>query len=338
MCRIGLIGYGYWGPVLANCFRNAQHPFCTIVDRHPDQYQKIRNACGDVNIVSSIDEILADSTIEGLVIALPTSMHYEVCRKALLAGKHVLLEKPMTSSAAHAEELNTLADELGLTLMVDHHFVYKKSVRRIKSLVDSQTFGTLDYYESTRANWGIFRKDDDVVWDLLPHDLSILKYVIGRDPISVSAVGSCHVEPGKTDMAHVNLFYEDNFAAHVFVSWLAPEKLRTVYIGGAQGVALFDDNEPIYKLKTCGISHRYFENTGVLLEKGSWQAEEDTVNALACVAEEFVRCIQTGERPLSDGRFALDIINTIEAVQKSIGLNGQPVSVINNGYKKGGVL
>ena len=326
MVRIGLLGYGYWGPVLCSCFQSINQPIYAIADRHREKKESID---GDITFYTTIDELLNDPTITGVVVALPTSMHYNVCKKALCAGKHVLVEKPLTNTSSQAEELTHLAKSLGLTLMVDHHFIYKKSVQNIKFLANQGSLGTLFSYESTRANLGKFRNDDDVVWDLAPHDLSILKYILGKDPSSVSAVGFSHIDGSKADSAHVNLFYDNGFTAHLFLSWTIPEKIRTIYLCGTQGVAKYDDNESQYKLHHCDTSYTRTNDGKIVCSKNGWTpVDEDAENTLALVAREFIECIKTGEKPLSNGNFATDIVRTIEAIEASMKCYGKTTNIL----------
>lgn len=328
MVRIGIVGYGYWGPIITSCFQNAGYKIGAIADRHPERTCKILETSPDTRLYTDPQEIIDDSEIDALVICLPTSMHYDICKKALLSGKHVLVEKPLTNSSEQSAELVAIAREKGLVLMVDHQFAYKASVRELKRLIDEKKLGDLHYYDSSRTNLGLFRKDDDVIWDLAPHDLSILKYLLGKDPVSVSATAHAHLIAGKVDSAHISLFYGDGFNAHIYVSWVVPQKLRGVYVGGERGVALYDDSEPVNKLKLCEVLYYRKSENEIICKKGEWTAmAEDSENTLAEVAKIFVECIDTGVTPLSDGKFAHDIIKTIEAIQESVKKNGQEVSV-----------
>lgn len=323
--NIGLIGYGYWGPVLASCFQAAGYPVTAVADRHPEHIAKALEAHPHLHTYDSADALLEDPTITAVVIALPTKEHAKVCEKALLKGKHVLVEKPFTYTKEEAARLIRLAAERGLTLMVDHHFIYKDSFRELKTLLDSGRIGTPRFADSARLNLGLFRRNDNVVWDLIPHDLSILQFLLGKIPHRVSAKGVCTVEEGVVDTAHVTLDYDGGFTAHIHLSWAYPCKVRSFYIGGDGGVILHDDNQPTDKMTLYGAAYEKKEGGIACSRKDPVTLSPDTSNALANVAAEFVHCMESGDAPLSDGLFALQIVHTMEAIQWSMKNGGEAV-------------
>ena len=325
MINFGLLGYGYWGPILASCFAEAGYPLKAIADRNPDKLSKAKERFPSLTLYTELDSLLADSSIDAVILALPTALHYEYGKKALEAGKHILVEKPLASSLAESEALTRLAAEKGLILMVDHHFIYKDCLAVAKETLP--TLGRLQYYDSVRVNHGIFRSDVDVVWDLAPHDLSILKYLLEKDPLSVSATGFAYPQNRNNSSAAITLFYQDGLTAHIRVSWLSPQKIRTVYIGGERGVLLFDDNQKENKLTLCPVA--YPEAKGkTLCQKGEWTTlAPDRSNALAKVAKAFAESIESGETPLSDGGFACDVVRVLEAIEASIAQKGANVTL-----------
>lgn len=325
MIKIGILGYGYWGPVLVKCFEEAGCPISVIATRHPE---RAAQEYPGKKVLSDADALLQDPGVEAVVVALPTALHYEYVKKALLAGKHVLVEKPLTDRAGQAAELQALAVKQGRILMVDHHFIYKQAVYELKKSMEQGQLGRLYTYDSTRVNLGLVREDVDVVWDLLPHDLSLLRYFTGKDPVRVSAAGSAHLIPGKTDEAHITLFYEDAFTAHVTLSWLVPQKIRDVYVTGERGVAFYNDNEPSEKLKFCPVTFERSPQGAVLCGKGDWQVMgRDEGNALAAVAKAFLAAIRDGRPPLSDGAFGWHVVRTVEAAEASLRQGGTPVEL-----------
>ena len=276
-------------------------------------------------------ELLADRELDAVAVVTPVVTHYPITKAALLAGKHVLVEKPLTSTAREAEELIALAEHNRLTLMVDHTFVYTGAVRKMKDILKSGELGDLLYFDSVRINLGLFQRDINVLWDLAPHDLSIMDYLIERQPIGVSALGSCHIEPGIENIAYLVMKFPDDFIAHFHFNWLAPVKIRRTLIAGARKMILYDDIEPTEKVRVYdkGVTANRIGDreadyqTLVSYRTGDvWAPKIDATEALRYVVAEFLDSIRSGERPLTDGEAGLRVVRILEAAQESIKQDG----------------
>jgi predicted dehydrogenase len=278
------------------------------------------------------DELIRHPELDAVVIATPIHTHYQLAKQALLAGKHVLVEKPLATSAAEVQELMNLAAEKGLLLMVDHTFLYTGAVQKIKTLVEQGELGTLNYFDSTRINLGLFNPNWSVIWDLAVHDLSIFFYITGgKKPVSVSAVGQSHTAMGIEDLAYTTLFFEDGMMAHIASSWISPVKIRKTLIGGTKKMVIYDDVEPTEKIKIydSGFTVRSPE------EMHRWLVDYrfgdifipklEQKEALSGVAHDFIHCINTGETPLSNAQLGLQVVAVMEAAQESIRKQGAPV-------------
>ena len=333
MLNIGVLGYGYWSPILVKNFATLNCTIKRIVDRNDPKLAAAQALYPGVITSKDPDDVFNDSEIDAVVITLPANLHYDMAKKALLAGKHVLLEKPMTGSAETARELVKLAKERGLVLMVDHHFLYKDSVQELKRLADAGELGKLRYFDATRINLGLFRPDVNVMWDLACHDISIIQYILGKDPVSVAATGMDHFGTGQANIAYITMFYADGFIAHINVSWCSPVKDRTVLLGGDKGVALFDDAENLEKLRIYEVSYEAKEKPGspapqIACGSGSVRIPEpDTCNALKNVCADFLRCIEENDTPESGGDFGLAVIRVLEAADESMRGNGKEVGL-----------
>src|SRR5213596_3169219 len=249
MLKLGVFGYGYWGPNIVRNF--SSQPDCrvvTICDKSPKAVaQALRHHPG-VRATSDPDEVMRSPEIDAVAIVTPVSTHHELARKALEHDKHVFVEKPFTASSAQAEALIELAERKNLQIMVDHTFLFNGAVRKIKELVDAGTLGPLYYYDSTRVNLGLFQHDVNVIWDLAPHDLSIIDYLIGLEPEHVVATGGAHLN-GLADVAYITLYFPKNIIAHINVNWLSPVKVRTTLVGGERKMLVWNDHEPSEKVK-----------------------------------------------------------------------------------------
>src|SRR5262245_60311250 len=249
MLKLGVIGYGYWGP---NVVRNfAAQPDCEVVaicDQSPKAVAHVASRHPSTNVTSDPMELMKSPEIDAIAIVTPVSTHYELARQALLNGKHVFVEKPLTATSIQAEELIELAERRNLQIMVDHTFLFTGAVRKIKELVDGGVLGPLYYYDSTRVNLGLFQHDVNVIWDLGPHDVSIMDHLIGLDPELVVATGGAHLN-GLADLAYITLYFPDNIVAHINVNWLSPVKVRTTLLGGQRKMLVWNDLEPAEKIK-----------------------------------------------------------------------------------------
>jgi len=285
--------------------------------------------------------LLEDPELDAVAVATPVATHYEIAKEFLRAGKHVLLEKPLTATVEEGEELNELAERNGLTLMVDHTFVYTGAVRKMKEIVTSGELGDLLYFDSVRINLGLFQRDINVLWDLAPHDLSIMDFLIDRQPLMLSALGSCHIEKGIENIAYLVLLFPDEFIAHFHFNWLAPVKIRRTLIAGSSKMILYDDIEPTEKVRVYdkGVTANRSQGnreadyqTLVSYRTGDvWAPKLDSTEALRHVVAEFLDSIRLGRKPLTDGNAGLRVVRLLTAAQQSIKSGGVAVNLLRTG-------
>ncbi|MDT8446013.1 MAG: Gfo/Idh/MocA family oxidoreductase [bacterium] len=333
--KIAVIGYGYWGPNLVRNFSwTPGVEVAYVCDLDPKQLAKVSAMFPNVGkTTTNYQEVLDDPSIEAVAISTPVQTHAPLAKMALLAGKHVLVEKPMTDSVASGEEIVKLAEEKGLVLMTDHTFLFTGAVRKIKELVDSGTLGKVYYFDSMRVNLGLFQSDVNVIWDLAPHDLSIMLRVIDKKPMAVAAHGVAHVEGHPENLAFVSVFFEDSTIAHFNVNWLSPVKVRQILIGGSEKMILFNDMENVEKIKIfdSGVNVQTREEVYKALisyRTGDvYSPKLENVEALRLECQHFVDCIQKGETPISDGHFGLEIVRMLAAAQESIEKGGVTIQL-----------
>lgn len=334
--RIGLIGYGYWGPNLArNIAEVTGAQLSCIIERDPVRLKLAQKRFSDACIGSTVQELLKGDQVDAVFIATPISTHFELARQALEAGKHVLLSKPLAGSSEEAEKLIDLADRNRRVLMVDHTFIYTRAVQKIKEIVKQGELGNIHYFDSVRINLGLFQHDVNVVWDLAPHDLSILIYVLEKTPISLVATGAAHSSSQLENTAYISMELEDNIIAHLHVNWLAPVKVRRTMICGSKKMLIFDDLEADEKIKIYdrGVEVSSNNKEGVyktLIEyrTGDMCAPNiEKVEALKLECEHFVQCIQDGKTPITDGKEGLKVVRVLEAIEKSLKGKGKRVKV-----------
>lgn len=332
--KAAVIGAGYWGPNLIRNFL-AQEEIENVIacDRDESRLERMRRQFHGIETATDYDEILTRGDVEIVAIATPVSLHFEIAKKALLSGKHCWIEKPMTVNAAEAEELIAIADERGLKIFVDHTFIYTGAVRKMKEIVTSGRLGEIYYFDSVRVNLGLFQHDVNVIWDLAPHDLSIMDYLLEKRPLAVSAVGSCHVGNGLEDIAYLTLMFENNLIAHFHVNWLAPVKIRKTLIGGTKSMIVFDDTEASEKLKVYdkGIEVTTREgvyDTLVQYRTGDMLSPKiEQTEALSLAAKHFIDCVLNDKKPLTDGVAGLNVVRILEASEISIKNGGQLVQL-----------
>lgn len=335
MIRVGVIGYGYWGPNLVRNF--AELPgvqVAAVSDMRPERLGLVKRRYPSVRTTADHREMLADPGIDAIAIATPISTHYDLAMQALEADKHVLVEKPMAAKSEHALRLIEEADRRRRVLMVDHTFVFTGAVRRIKELVASDALGDIYYYDSVRVNLGLFQHDVDVIWDLAVHDLSIMDYVLPYRPCAVSATGMSHFPGEPENVAYLTLFFDEALIAHMHVNWLAPVKVRRTLIGGSQKMIVYDDIEPSEKVKVYdkGISRSEgAESVYQMLISyrtgDMWAPQLDSTEALHAELRHFIRCIEHGQKPQTDGEVGLRIVEILEAASRSMAERGQPVEL-----------
>ena len=337
---IGVIGCGYWGPnLLRNLAENEAARLRWMCDLDAKRLGTVGRRYPLAETTHDYKRLINDPHLDAVVISTPVATHFQFAREALEAGKHVLVEKPFTTSVREAEVLVELAERNGLTLMVDHTFVYTGAVRKIKEIVQNGELGDLLYFDSTRVNLGIFQHDINVVWDLAPHDLSIMDFIIDRQPEALTATGSCHIEQGIENIAYVMLRFPDPFIAHFHFNWLSPVKIRHTLIAGSRKMVVYDDIEPTEKIRVYdkGVTTNHRAENGhkeaayetlVSYRTGDvWVPKLDQTEALHYVCEEFLSAIREGRRPLTDGLSGLRVVRLLEAAQQSINRGGQLIKL-----------
>ncbi len=315
--------------------RNAElYAICDVAD---DLMEKMANVHDVQHTYNDYDKMLADPQVEAVIIGIADQFHVPAALKAIEAGKHVLIEKPFTTNSIEAEELIELAERQRLTLMVDHTFVYTGAIRKIKEMMRDGELGDLLYFDSVRINLGIFQSDINVVWDLAPHDLSIMDFLVERKPVVLTATGSCHVEANIENIAYLMLKFDDSFIAHFHFNWLSPVKIRRTLIAGSRKMIVYDDIEPTEKVRVYdkgivasrsgnGTEEKY--QTLVSYRTGDvWVPKLDTTEALRHVSVEFLETIRESRAPLTDGHAGLRVVRMLEAAQASIEGGGKTVEL-----------
>lgn len=334
MLTIGVIGYGYWGPNIVRNFQDVQGGCVnSICDISSKSLERAKKAFPGLDVTRDCRDIVSSAKTDAVAIVTPVALHYALAKQALENGKHVFVEKPFTQSAAQAEELINLADKKNLRIMVDHTFVFTAAVRKIKELIDSSALGNLYYYDSTRVNLGLFQSDVNVVWDLAPHDLSIVYYLLSSKPEAVAATGDSHVN-GKEDVAYITVYFPGNIIAHFNVNWLSPVKVRMTLIGGEKKMLVWNDLEMDEKIKIYDkgvtksngdtkVSGDGLYNLLIGYRMGDvWAPKLAQIEALKVEAQYFVDCITKGENPLNDGKSGLEVVKMLEAADRSLHQKG----------------
>jgi predicted dehydrogenase len=325
MLRIGVIGYGYWGPNIVRNFSTANGAQVIMVcDINQQSLKKVKKAYPDVRVTSDCIELIKDPEVDAVAIATPVFTHYELAKKALEEGKSVFIEKPFTYTVTEGEELVEIAEKRKLKIMVDHTFLYTGAVRKIKQLIDEDVLGELYYFDSTRVNLGLFQHDVNVVWDLAPHDISIMDYLIGEKPQAVLAIGSEHFGRNLEDIAYLTFYYSNNVTAHINVNWLSPVKVRTTLIGGKKMMLVWNDLEPDEKIKIYdkGVQVKTKEGKYNLLVNyrsgDMWAPKVEQTEALRLMTEKFVDYIENGGTIVNDGNEGLNVVKMLTAANKSL--------------------
>jgi predicted dehydrogenase len=331
MVKFGVVGYGYWGP---NVVRNLDHleeaEVVAVCDKSAAARKKVARAYPDVRVTDNAAELMSSPEIDAIAVVTPVWTHYELAKAALQNGKHVFVEKPFTSSADQAQELIDLAARKNLKIMVDHTFLFTGAVTKIKQLLQDGALGKLYYYDSTRVNLGLFQHDVNVVWDLAPHDLSIIDYLIQRSPEAISATGQTHLNSHE-DIAFITLYFPDKVIAHINVNWLSPVKVRTTLIGGEKKMLVWNDLEADEKIKIYDKGVKVTSREGlydllVHYRSGDmWAPQIEQIEALTRELAYFVACITKDEAPINNGEAGLRVVKMLEAANQSIGKRGELV-------------
>ncbi|NOX38770.1 MAG: Gfo/Idh/MocA family oxidoreductase [Calditrichaeota bacterium] len=333
MLKVGVIGVGYWGPnIVRNLIANPHTTVPICADLKPERLNYIRSLYPFIQTTRDFREVIHHPDVDAVAICTPVFTHYEIALETLKAGKHVLIEKPMASTSAQAEELINLAEQKGLTLLVDHTFLFTGAVQKIKELVSSGEIGDLYYFDSVRVNLGLFQHDINVLWDLAPHDISIMNYVIDQLPEAVVATGSDHLDNGLEDVAYLTVYYPEKLIAHIHVNWLSPVKIRQTLISGTRKMIVWDDNSPSEKVKVYDKGIEVIQttdqiyNTLIQYRTGDMYCPKiPQTEALAVEMQHFVDCIQGKATPISGGELGLLVVRILEASEKSIKNRGKEV-------------
>jgi len=334
LVRVGVIGYGYWGPNIVRNFQGLDD--CALVavcDKNPAALRRAQRNYPGVHLTTDFNEVLTSPDVDAIAVITPVWTHFDLAKSALENGKHVFVEKPFTSTSAQAQELIELADRKNLKIMVDHTFLFSGSVRKIREIIEKGTLGQLYYFDSTRVNLGLFQHDVSVVWDLAPHDLSIMNHVIAETPEAVVATGGKHLN-GHADMAFITVYFPRDIVAHINVNWLSPVKVRTTLIGGKDKMLVWNDLEADEKIK---IYDKGVEMTGgqnpqgvydllVSYRSGDvWAPRVEQTEALKVELGYFVDCILNERTPINDGQAGLDVVRLLEAADHSLNERGRIV-------------
>lgn len=343
MIKIGVIGYGYWGPNLVRNF--AETPgmsVASVADLDSKKLEIVQKRYPGVQTTKRFKDLLENKDIDAIAIATPVSTHFELGMAALKAGKHLWLEKPMAETSEQAQKLVDEAAKRNLVLIVDHTFTYTGAVRRMGDMVKTGELGDILYYDSTRINLGLFQRDVNVISDLAVHDFSILDYLVGEQPVALSAVGMNHFPHTPENLAFITLFYDSGMIAHINTNWLAPVKVRQILIGGSKKMIIYDDVEPSEKIKVYDKGISFTENPKEIYEMrvgyrtgDMWAPKLDFTEALRVEGEHFVDCIENNKAPLTDGLLGLRVVKLIEAATRSMNERGRCVELNGKHMHKG---
>jgi len=326
---VGIIGFGYWGPnIVRNFHLQDESRVSMVCDRRPEALAKVAKAYPDMEVTSDPLEILRSPNIDIVGVVTPVWTHFELAKAALENGKHVFVEKPFTSTPEQAEELIELAERKNLKIMVDHTFLFTGAVRKIKQLIDAGELGDLYYYDTMRVNLGLFQHDVNVIWDLAPHDLSIMDYLLPHKPEAVVATGQKHVN-GVEDVAYITVYYPNKLIAHVNVNWLSPVKVRTTLVGGAKKMLVWNDLESDEKVRIydrgvrMNITREGVYDLLVGYRSGDmWSPHIENTEALKLELGYFNECILENKAPINDGHAGLRIVNILRASDESLRSRG----------------
>jgi predicted dehydrogenase len=336
--RVAIVGCGYWGQNLIRNFAElANVEVAAVCDFNLNALARTKRRYPAVELKQDFQQVLADSRIHAVVIATPVSTHYSFARQALRAGKHVLVEKPLATSTQQVLDLMELADKHNRTLMVDHTFIYTGAVRHMRSIIDAGAIGELLYFDSVRISLGLVQSDINVIWDLAPHDFSIMDYLCSEDPVAVSATGAKHLGCPFENIAYVTAHFGSKMIAHFHLNWLAPVKVRKTLVGGTRKMIVYDDMETAEKVRIYdkGVTVNHDPECRERLLAGYRNGDMvapnlDTSEALRLMAREFVESITQKRLPISDGYAGYRVVRLLEAAQQSMELNGQPVELTNH--------
>lgn len=336
--RVGQIGLGYWGPNLLRNF--ADLPGCEVkvcCDIQPAALEKVQQRYPNIGVTRHYEEVMHDEGVDAVVISTPTPTHYDLSMAALRHDKHVFVEKPMAMQPAEAEEMIALAMSQNRILMVGHLLVYHPAVRRLKRYVEEGELGDVLYIYSHRLNLGVVRQHENALWSLAPHDISVILYLLNKEPIMVNAQGMDHLQPGIEDTVLMSLRFADKQMAYCHASWLDPHKVRRITVVGSQKMAVFDDVESMEKLRIYdkgvrnGLEYESYGDSLSVRFGDVYIPRVDMREPLRLECQHFLECIREERRPLSDGQAGLRVLRVLDAAQRSLELEGRPVSLAAGG-------
>lgn len=331
MINVAVIGYGYWGPNLVRNFAdNHLTNVSYVCDVDKSRLKMIKNKNSRIKLTADYRDIIRDDNVEIVAIATPVSTHYGIARDMLNAGKHVFIEKPMTASSREGEKLIELAGKKNLTIFVDHPFIYTGAVKVIKDLLSSDEMGDIYYFDSVRVNLGMFQHDVNVIWDLAPHDFSIMDYLISEKPAFISATGASRVFGKVEDIAYVSVRFQSGLIAHFHVNWMSPVKIRKIIIGCSRNMIVFDDLNADEKVKVydrgiklMNVSKEQLYKNLVQYRIGNMYSPKiESTEALKAEVTHLADCIKNGKRPVTDGEAGLRVVKLLEAAQNSLRKDG----------------
>jgi predicted dehydrogenase len=334
MIRVGVIGYGYWGPNIVRNFNNEDiSQVVTVCDQRPEALRRVQQLYPQMGVTRDSEEVIKSPQIDVVAVVTPVWTHFELTMAALKSGKHVFVEKPFTFTAAQAEELVNLAEQKHLFIMVDHTFLFTGAVKKIRQLIDDGTLGNLYYYDSTRVNLGLFQHDVNVIWDLAPHDLSIIDYLIEEKPEGVVATAEKHLN-GLEDVAFLTFYFPNNIIAHVNVNWLSPVKVRTTLIGGEKKMLMWNDLEADEKIRIYDKGVEKSTNAEGIYEilvkyrtGDMWAPQIEHTEALKKELEYFADCINGNRIPINDGKAGWRVVQMLEAANQSVRSRGAAIEL-----------
>jgi len=335
LLTVGVIGCGYWGPNLIRNFINLKEAdvrICSDLDEGRLKHMKLLYP--SITTTTDYGEIIKDDSIDAVVIATPVSTHYKLAAEALEAGKHVFCEKPLTQSVEEGIKLVGLADDNDRTLMVGHTFVYTAAVNKVRELIKSGEMGDIHYMSTARVNLGLFQEDINAVWDLAPHDVSIMNYILGVRPVAVSALGHSYIQPKIQDVSFVTLRYPGSILANLHVSWLNPNKIRSTTVVGSKKMLVYDDISSLEKIRIydkCVDVIPHYDTFGefqLSYRYGDIHIPKlDEVEPLKTECQHFIDCI-AGSEPQSSGRDGLEVLIVLDAIDRSMMQNGAEIEIV----------
>jgi predicted dehydrogenase len=334
--KFGVVGLGYWGPnIVRNAVENSRISSVIVYDANPNSVKRV-TAKYDVEVAHSYDAML-NSDVDIIAVITPISTHYALARKALVAGKHILVEKPFTVKPEEAEELIQIAKEKNLKILVDHTFVYTSAVRKLREMVDAGELGEIYYFDSVRVNLGLFQHDVNVVWDLAPHDFSIMSFLISEKPVALTAQGAAHIgAPGIQNVAYVHVEFESGLIAHFHVNWLSPVKIRKTLIGGSRKMVEYDDLNVKEKIRIYDkgvVVQEVHDDEEFYKEMIQYRTGDvyipqiENAEALQVMIDHFLDCIEEDRLPDTDGEAGLNVVKLLDAAERSLAASGAKIKI-----------